>query len=152
LFLGQVEYARYAKGRPLLFLGGEYRGLLRGTPVFSLLPEDVLTRILDAGTERSYDDGETIVRGADPADELFVVVAGSVRVERDGRLVRALSAGDLFGEIAILDGGARTADVVAVGDVRCLSVPREVVRAAIEAEPGAAWELLTVLARRLRES
>jgi flavin reductase (DIM6/NTAB) family NADH-FMN oxidoreductase RutF len=152
LFLGQVEYARYAKGRPLLFLGGEYRGLLRGAPVFSLLPENVLRQILATGNERSYDDGESIVRAGEAGDELFVVLEGSVRVERDGRLVRALSAGELFGEIAVLDGGDRTADVVAVGDVRCLAVPREIVRNAIEAEPGAAWELLGVLARRLRES
>jgi flavin reductase (DIM6/NTAB) family NADH-FMN oxidoreductase RutF len=152
LFLGQVEYARYAKGRPLLFLGGEYRGLLRGAPIFSLLPQIVLTRILEAGNERSYNEGETIVHAGDPGDELFVVLEGSVRVERDGRLVRALSAGDLFEEIAVLDGGERTADVVAAADVRCLVVPREIVHTAIEAEPGAAWELLGLLARRLRES
>jgi flavin reductase (DIM6/NTAB) family NADH-FMN oxidoreductase RutF len=151
LFLGQVEYARYAEGRPLLFHGGKYERL-RGAPVFSALPDELLARILDAGAERSYSDGESIVRAGDSGDELYVLLQGSVRVERDGRLVRALAEGDLFGEIAVLDGGPRTADVIASGEARCLAVPRGVIRAALESEPRAAWELLGVLARRLRET
>lgn len=152
LFLGQVEYARYAEGRPLLFHGGKYERLLREASVFSTLPEELLARILDAGAQRSYADGEAIVSAGEPGDELYVVLEGSVRVERDGRLVRALAEGELFGEIAVLDGGRRTADVIASGDARCLAVPREVIRAALEAEPRAAWALLGVVAQRLRQS
>jgi flavin reductase (DIM6/NTAB) family NADH-FMN oxidoreductase RutF len=152
LFLGQVEYAHYAQGRPLLFHGGKYERSIRAAAVFSTLPDELLARIVDAGEERSYADGETIVPAGEPGAELYVVLEGSVRVERGGRLVRALLEGELFGEIAVLDGGARTADVVAAGETRCLAVPREVIRAMLEAEPRAAWELLGVLARRLRES
>jgi flavin reductase (DIM6/NTAB) family NADH-FMN oxidoreductase RutF len=151
LFLGRVEYARYGEGRPLLFHGGKYERLLRAAPVFSTLPDELLARILESGTERSYGAGEAIVRAGDPGDELYVVLEGSVRVDREGQPVRALAAGELFGEIAVLDGGRRTADVVATTDTRCLAVPRDVIRAALEAEPRAAWDLLGVLARRLRE-
>jgi flavin reductase (DIM6/NTAB) family NADH-FMN oxidoreductase RutF len=152
LFLGQVEYARYGQGRPLLFHGGKYERLLEDAPVFSSLPPDLLARIRDAGAERSYPGGETIVRAGEPGSELFVILEGSVRIERSGRPVRSLGAGELFGEIAVLDGRERTADVVADGPVRCLAVPREVLRVALEAEPEAAWELLEILAGRLRES
>jgi flavin reductase (DIM6/NTAB) family NADH-FMN oxidoreductase RutF len=152
LFLGQVEYARYAQGRPLLFLGGKYERLLRETPVFSTLPEEVLARIFAAGTERSYEDDEVIVRRGDVGDELYVLLEGAARIERAGLLVGALAKGDVFGEISVLDGGTRTADVIAAGPARCLAVPREVVQMAIEADPRAAWELLGVLARRLRET
>ena len=152
LFLGRVEYARYAEGRPLLFHGGKYERLLREAPVFSTLPADLLARILEAGSERSYADGEPIVRAGEPGDELYVLLEGAARIERGGRIVATLSEGELFGEIAVLDGGARTADVTADGPARCLAVPREVVRMAIEAEPQAAWELLGVLAQRLREA
>jgi flavin reductase (DIM6/NTAB) family NADH-FMN oxidoreductase RutF len=152
LFLGQVEYARYGEGRPLLFHGGKYERLLRHAPVFSTLPPELLARIVEAGAERSYEDGQAIVRAGEAGDELYVLLEGSVRIERGGRVVRSLLAGELFGEIAVLDGGRRTADVMAVGDARCLAIPREVIREAIEAEPRAAWELLGVLARRLRES
>jgi flavin reductase (DIM6/NTAB) family NADH-FMN oxidoreductase RutF len=152
LFLGQVEYARYAEGRPLLFHGGKYERQLREAPVFSALPGEVLARLIAAGAERSYLDGEPIVRAGEAGDELYVVLEGSVRVERAGRLVGAFAQGDVFGEIAVLDGGERTADVIASGPARCLAVPRDVVRMALEAEPRAAWELLGVLARRLREA
>lgn len=152
LFLGQVEYARYGEGRPLLFHGGKYERLLREAPVFSTLPPELLASILDQGAERSFIEGEPIVRAGEPGDELWVVLEGSVRVERDGRVVRMLSEGDLFGEIAVLDGGGRTADVIATGEAQCLAVPREVIRTALEAEPRAAWELLAALARRLRET
>jgi hypothetical protein len=153
LFLGQVEYARYEpERRPLLFHGGRYERLLRDAPVFSALPPELVERMLEAGEERSYAHGDLVVHAGDSGDELHVVLEGSVNVERAGHVVRALGAGDLFGEIAVLDGGVRTADVVAVGDTRCLAVPREVVRAVLEAEPAAAWQLLGVLARRLRET
>ena len=130
LFLGQVEYARYTKGRPLLFLGGKYEGLTQGPPVFG---GELLSRLLQAGEERTFADDDTIVRAGDAGDELFFVLEGGVEVRRDGRLVRLLGVGDLFGEIAVLDGG-----------------PRAVIRAALEQEPRAAWDLLGLLARRLR--
>jgi flavin reductase (DIM6/NTAB) family NADH-FMN oxidoreductase RutF len=153
LFLGQVEYARYApERRPLLFHGGRYERLLSEAPVFSALPPELLARILASGAECSYADGDAIVHAGDPGSQLYVVLEGGVRVERGGRVVRTLSEGDLFGEVAVLDGGTRTANVVAAGATRCLAVPRDVVRLALEAEPQAAWELLGVLARRLRET
>jgi flavin reductase (DIM6/NTAB) family NADH-FMN oxidoreductase RutF len=152
LFLGRVEYARYTpEQRPLLFHGGRYERLLREAPVFSALPDEVLARILEAGAERSYEDGEAIVRAGEAGSELYVVVEGMVRVERAGRVMRKLREGDLFGEIAVLDGGSRTATVFAVGPTRCLAVPRDVIREAVEQEPRAAWGLIGVLARRLRE-
>jgi CRP-like cAMP-binding protein len=52
----------------------------------------------------------------------------------------------------VLDGRPRSADAVAEGEVRALAVPRDAVRAAIEAEPRVAWELLGVLAARLRDA
>jgi flavin reductase (DIM6/NTAB) family NADH-FMN oxidoreductase RutF len=152
LFLGQVEYARYApERRPLLFHGGRYERLLREAPVFSALPGDLLARIIEAGEARSYADGEAITRAGEMGSELYVVLEGSVRVERAGRVMRTLAEGDLFGEIAVLDGGTRTATIFAVGATRCLAIPREVIRAAVEAEPRAAWALIGLLARRLRE-
>jgi flavin reductase (DIM6/NTAB) family NADH-FMN oxidoreductase RutF len=150
LFLGQVEYARYHEGRPLLFHGGRYEHLLSESSVFGALAPEQLQRLLAAGAERSFADGEPIVRTGEPGHELFVILEGAVRIERDGRPLGSLSAGELFGEVAVLDGRERTADVVADGPARCLAVPREALRAAIEAEPQVAWELLGVLAGRVR--
>ena len=152
LFLGQVEYARYREGTPLLFHGGRYEQLIAGASVFGALPREQLERLLAVGSERRYDDGDVIVRTGEPGDELFVILEGAARVERRGRELASFAAGELFGEVAVLDGRPRSADVVAVGPTRCLAVPRDAVRAAIEAEPEVAWNLLGVLASRLRDA
>lgn len=151
LFVGQVEYARHEGGRPLLVHGGKYEHLLHDASVISLFPHEVLARLTAGSEEREFEPGETIVRVGDAGDDLYVILEGEVRVERDGRTRRTLGRGDFFGEIAVLTGGPRTADVVAADAVRCLAIPRDLLRQAVEAEPTVGWELLEVLAGRLRD-
>jgi flavin reductase (DIM6/NTAB) family NADH-FMN oxidoreductase RutF len=152
LFLGQVEFARYGDGRPLLFHGGRYELLVEDPRVFSLLPRELLDPILALGEERQYTDGEPVMRRGEPGSELLLVVEGEVRVERPGRSL-TLGAGELIGEIEVLDpGGGRIADIHAVGDVRCLAVSREALLGALEADPRAAVALIEVLAARFRET
>jgi CRP-like cAMP-binding protein len=64
--------------------------------------------------------------------------------------VESLDRGEFFGEVAVLDGRPRSADVVAETPVRTLKLSRKVVRDALEHEPRAAWAMLQVLAGRLR--
>ncbi len=152
LFLGQVEYARYGEGEPLLFHGGRYERLVRDPRVFSLLPPELLDPILALGQEREFEDGDAIMRIGEPGAELLLVLEGTVRVERPGRSI-TLGAGELIGEIEVLDpGGGRIADITAEGPVRCLAVSREALLAAIEADPRAAIALIEVLAARFRET
>jgi len=152
LFLGQVEYARYRPGTPLLFHGGRYEHLLAQSSVFGALPQEQLGRLLAAGEERAYADGEALCRAGEPGEELFLVVAGRVRIVRGDRDLASFGEGDVVGEVAVLDGRVRSADVVAAGPVRALAVPRAALREAIEAEPQVAWELLGVVASRLRDA
>ena len=152
LFLGQVEYVRYGEGTPLLFHGGRYERVVRDPRVFAALPEELLRPILAAATERTYEDGEAIMRIGDRGDSLSLLLEGTVRVERPGRSVR-LGPGELIGEIEILDpGGGRIADITADGPVRCLEVSRDALINALEAEPRAAIALIQVLASRFRET
>jgi flavin reductase (DIM6/NTAB) family NADH-FMN oxidoreductase RutF len=152
LFVGQVEFARYGEGRPLLFHGGRYERLVDDIHVFSLLSPELLAPILALGTERAYADGEAIMRIGEPGDELLLIVEGTVRVERPGLRV-VLGEGELIGEIEVLDpGGGRIADIHAEGPVRCLAVSRESLLGALEANPGAAIALIEVLAARFRET
>jgi flavin reductase (DIM6/NTAB) family NADH-FMN oxidoreductase RutF len=152
LFLGQVEFARYGEGRPLLFHGGRYERLIEDPRVFSLLPPELLDPILALGSERSYSDGAAIMRTGEPGDELMLVLEGTVRVRRPGRDF-TLGVGELIGEIEVLDPGAgRIADITAEGPVRCLAVSRESLIAALEADPRAAIALIEVLAARFRET
>ncbi|MGH2641905.1 MAG: flavin reductase [Actinomycetota bacterium] len=151
LFVGQVEYARYGEGQPLLFHGGRYEHLLERAPVFSSLPPEILAAITAEGEERSFQPGDVVVRNEDPGDELFVILEGEVRVERRGNPLATFSAGEFFGEISVFDGRPRSADVVAATSLRTLAISRELVRAALEREPKAAWAMLEVLAGRLRD-
>ena len=153
LFLGQVEYARYGAGEPLLFHGGRYERLIRDhAHVFSSLPRELLDPILALGVEREYGDGEAIMRRGEPGNELLLVIEGTVRVERPERAL-TLDAGELIGEIEVLDpGGGRIADIYAEGTVRCLAVSREQLLAALESHPRAAIALIEVLAARFRET
>ncbi len=152
LFLGQVEFARYGVGRPLLFHGGRYERLVEDPRVFSLLPRELLDPILALGEEREYENGEPLMRIGEPGSELLLVVEGTVRVERPGRSL-TLGPGELIGEIEVLDpGGGRIADIHAVGPVRCIAVSREVLLGALETDPRAAVALIEVLAARFRET
>ena len=151
LFLGQVEYARYGEGRPLLFHGGRYEHLLARAPMLSTLPPEILDAIMTAGEERSFAPEQVVVREGEPGDELFVILEGEARIERGGNVLATFGPGEFFGEIAVLDGRPRSADVVAATPLRCLTVSREVLREALEGEPKAAWAMLQILAGRLRE-
>jgi flavin reductase (DIM6/NTAB) family NADH-FMN oxidoreductase RutF len=152
LFLGQVEFARYGDGRPLLFHGGRYERLTEDPQVFSLLPRELLDPILALGEKRDYADGEAIMRIGEKGSELLLVLEGTVCVERPGRTI-TLGPGELIGEIEVLDpAGGRIADIHAVGRVRSLAVSREALLGALEADPRAAIALIELLAARFRET
>lgn len=151
LFLGQVEYARYGEGAPLLFHGGRYERLGREEPVLAALPPELLAPLLAAGVEHTYADGDRIMTIGDEPEILAMVVEGEVSVSRLGKQV-TLGAGQIIGEIEALDGGARIADITAVGDVRLLEVPRATFVESLGASPDAALALIRVLASRFRES
>jgi flavin reductase (DIM6/NTAB) family NADH-FMN oxidoreductase RutF len=151
LFLGQVEYVRYGEGTPLLFHGGRYERVVRDPGVFSALPLELLEPLIAAGAERVFADGELLMERGEPGVTMYLILDGTVRVERPGRTVR-MTTGDLVGEIEILDPGqGRLADVVADGPVRAIAIAQDDLRAALEAQPAAAWALLGVLAGRFRE-
>ncbi len=153
LFLGRVEYARYGQGSPLLFHGGHYEALsLPEGPILGSLAPEVRDPLLGAGLERAYASGERVVEQGEPGVECFVILDGAAVVVRDGREIARLGPGDFFGEVAMLDGRPRTADVVADGELRCIALSRDALRAAVLAEPEIGWRLLEVLAGRIRGS
>jgi flavin reductase (DIM6/NTAB) family NADH-FMN oxidoreductase RutF len=151
LFLGRVEYVRYGEGTPLLFHGGGYGRVVGNPRIFSALPAELLQPILAIGVEREYADGDAIMRAGEPGDSMSLVIEGTARVERGGRAV-PVAPGELVGELAVLDGGPRTATVVADGPVRTLEISRDDLMRTLEADPRAATALIGVLASRFRET
>ena len=151
LFLGHVEYARYGEGRPLLFHGGRYERIVEDPRLFAHLPRELLEPIMARGEERSYNDGELLMQLGEPADALYLVIDGHIRVERPGRLTR-MGPGDVVGEVEVLSGGPRTASIYAEGSVKALRLPREALIVALEDDARAAMALIEVLASRFRET
>jgi hypothetical protein len=151
LFLGRVEYVRHGEGTQLLFHGGGYGRVVGNPRVFPSLPPELLQPILYVGVERVYEDGEAIMRVGEPGEAMALVVEGTAMIER-GRRKIPVAPGELVGEIAVLDGGPRTATVVAEGRARILEIGREELMRVLEADPKAATALIAVLASRFRES
>ncbi|HET8527148.1 MAG TPA: flavin reductase [Actinomycetota bacterium] len=151
LFLARVEYARYGQGKPLLFHGGHYEALSAPEgSILGALPPAMRERLLSAGDEHTYAAGETVITQGDRSAEAYVILGGRARVVRDGREIASLGRGQFFGEVAMLDGRPRTADVVAESQLRAIALSRDTVRRALRSEPDLAWRVLEVLAGRVR--
>jgi flavin reductase (DIM6/NTAB) family NADH-FMN oxidoreductase RutF len=151
LFLARVEYARYGEGKPLLFHGGHYEALSAPEgSILGALPPAMRERLLSAGDEHTFAAGETVITQGDRSAEAYVILGGRARVVRDGRDVASLGPGQFFGEVAMLDGRPRTADVVAESPLRAIALTRDTVRRALGSEPDLAWRVLEVLAGRIR--
>ncbi len=127
---------------------------LRRVPLFERLDPEDLQRVAAVAEERDFGDGTTIVTEGEVGDELFVILEGVVRVERqeaDGstRQIRTYEQGDHFGELAVLLERPRVASVVADGDVRTLVIRGEGLRAILRERPEAAMAMLQTLAERI---
>lgn len=128
--------------------------LARGE-VLGLLPEDARRRLARAGAPVDLIPGELLCQAGDPGDAVYVILDGELEVRRlsaAGRELRlvALGPGALAGEMAVLDGGARSADIVASRRAHLWRVPRQALLEALEAEPRALLALVAELSRRLR--
>ena len=85
-----------------------------------------------------------------PGETLFVVLSGRRKVTRGGRKVGEAVPGDFFGELSALDGGPRTATIVAETPMRVLRLFRHTLRGVVEHEPTLTMKLLDGIVRRMR--
>jgi len=125
--------------------------VLKNVPLFARLSRRQLRNVLGQTSEYEYGQGDVIVKDGTQGHTLFVLIDGRARVVKGSRTVARLSAGDFFGEIAVLDRSPRTASVVADSPLTCLVLHREDLRKVLADEPEVAWSLLGALASRLRE-
>lgn len=121
-------------------------------PLFEGLPADELERI--AGWLEPIDvpaEWHLLNQGSYP-DGFFVVLEGTVRIERNGDPIAELGPGEFFGEIALLDGGPRTATVVAESDMTLLGLTAWEFKALLSQYPSITLKLLEQVAARLRSA
>jgi CRP/FNR family transcriptional regulator, cyclic AMP receptor protein len=126
--------------------------MLGRVPLFSSLSKSQLRTMATTAKERSFRDGETIVKQGDKGIGFYLILAGQARVEKGGKAVASLGPGQYFGEMALLDEQPRTADVRASGGVRCLVLSPWEFWAAVGNEPEVLRTLLKETVRRIRTS
>jgi CRP/FNR family cyclic AMP-dependent transcriptional regulator len=131
--------------------------ILQRVPLFRQMPPPYLRHIARVALFRSFTAGELLCAKGDTGTTMFVLVKGQaevVGVDEEGRevLLAILSEGDVFGELSLIDGQGRSADVVALSDGEMLVIRRSDFLPLIERMPQLMWELLVTITRRLRET
>ncbi len=117
---------------------------------FSACTNKELELVSRATTEVRFDAGRVMAAQGKAGHELVVIVSGTARVSIDGHDVATLSEGECFGEIALIDGGPRSATVTAETDVVAEVIGHRELEALLLDSPHVARSLLVGLARRLR--
>ena len=127
----------------------------RETLLFGELPETDLEVIVSQSHDRDLRRGDIIFREEDPPDEIYIVLSGRIAIVNksiDGResMVALMESGDLFGEMGLFDGKGRSAQARALEDSVVTCIPYQPVRSLYEETPIYLWQVIQMLAGRLR--
>ncbi len=131
--------------------------LLQSVALFWDLSEAELGYISEKMIARHYESGKFIFLEDSEGEQCFFVIKGSVKVTRlskDGRevILAMLNEGEFFGELALLDGESRSANVIALEETEVLTLNREDFLVVLQDYPQIAIQLLKEMAHRLRKS
>lgn len=131
--------------------------LLSRVPLFSELSPAELEQIGSVAVPRAFPKNVRVFHEGDHSDTCYIVRTGDLRVTRehsDGRAIAlaTLGPGDIFGELAMLDGGSRSASVETLTDAELLALPASDVRRVIAGHGDIAAKLIVAITRRLRET
>jgi CRP/FNR family transcriptional regulator len=129
--------------------------LLRSVPLFADLEEGELERFSQVAVPRTFPAATRVFHEGDSSDACYIVSEGSFRVTRehsDGRAITlaTLGPGEIFGELAMLDGDTRSASAESITDGTLLALPANDVRSLLARNPEIALKLVAGLVRRLR--
>lgn len=124
---------------------------LKRSPLFADTPDDVLAAVARLLRERQLEAGVVVVSEGEEGEELFVIVSGRVDVRRGGRLLDQAGDGDVFGEMAVLAPGQRSATVTTVEPTHLLVLDQAPLDELLRERPETALAIIRVLVRILRE-
>jgi CRP/FNR family cyclic AMP-dependent transcriptional regulator len=131
--------------------------LLRNVPLFSSLPGDQLLLLTLVLLRKPYPRNSTVVAAGDPADALYIVVSGRLKVmmsDKEGRevILAILNQGDFFGEIGLIDQAPRSATVMTIESCELLTITRTDFMKCLQKNFNLAMNVIGGLVKRLREA
>src|SRR6185369_773240 len=133
----------------------KHQALLRAIPLFGGLNEQELVKVGALAQVRNYPARSVVVTQGEPALALFAIIRGHLKVVSygpDGRdtVLGIMGEGEIFGEVALMDGGSRSATCTTVDACDLLVIERAEFLKLLDESPGICVKLLYVLAQRLR--
>jgi CRP/FNR family transcriptional regulator, cyclic AMP receptor protein len=127
---------------------------LSTVPLFSRLDEEQLEYVARLLRRKTFKERDLIVRRDTPGDALYILISGRVKVayldHEDETIIAVMRAGDFFGELSVIDGEVRSADVVALETTEVLVLAATDFHECIQTVPAIALSLLQQLAARVR--
>ena len=124
--------------------------LLATVPIFGALDDKKRKSMASSGKEFSYKDGDTIVDEGAMGVGFYMILDGSTEVRKGGKVLAELGKGQFFGEMSLIDGSPRSADVVAVAPTKCWTLSSWAFEALVKSYPEIALTMLKEMAKRLR--
>jgi pyruvate,water dikinase len=131
---------------------GEAPEVVTSVPFFEGLDPGEVEEVSRLFKERRFESGEVITQEGSGAGAFFVIDSGEAVVTVHGEEVARLGRGDYFGEVALIDEGARTATITAASDLVCFGLTYWEFRPLVQRNATLAWNLLQTLAMRLRSA
>lgn len=130
---------------------------LRNTEIFSGLADDLLQTVAMSATSRALAAGETLIRKGDVADSLFIINQGWLKIvtedsKGDELILNKCGAGEVIGEMALLDSGLRSASAIALEGANVLELSRAIFMDVLDKNPKVAFAIIASHSERLRHN
>jgi CRP/FNR family transcriptional regulator, cyclic AMP receptor protein len=132
--------------------GSDTIALIGGVPFFEGLDEKSRKAIAKEGKEMNFKPGDLVVGEKGTGVGFYLVLDGKAEVRKGGRVLATLGHGQFFGEMSLIDGQPRSADVVAVDPTKCWVLPAWNFAGLIKGHPEVALPMLRELVKRLRKA
>ena len=126
--------------------------VVQRVPLFADLNKRELAQVARLFKERRFAEGETVAKQGAGGAAFFLIDAGEATVAVGGKPRATLRPGEYFGEIALIDGGSRSATVTAASELVCWGLTYWDFRPLVQENSKICWKLLQALAKRLRDS
>jgi CRP/FNR family transcriptional regulator, cyclic AMP receptor protein len=133
----------------------ESSNFLQYVPIFTDLDDQTHSKILSTGSKKSFVKDSVILVEEDAGSAFFIIISGKVKVSRSGNdekevILTILAESDFFGEMALLDGQNRSANVIAIEDTELFIIQRNDFLELLKSHPEISIALLQELTKRLR--